>query len=806
VGEYWGRNEMVGTFGIVGISCVSAIGGYILIDSVLALKRDLERRRRKNDQLVVAHSARLVSAWRALESERDGSDALFSDSLASVLSGKAALKRAKEKNAENPDAGARIVVRTKYFDDWLETALNEDPDLMQLVILGAGMDTRAYRMKCLKNVVVFELDHHEVLKVKQSLLKSHRASAGGLPALPCCRGIIRISCDLSCHESTWMRDLLLAGFNPTQRSAWILEGVLYYLSEESVDRLVGNLADLSAPGSRMIASVVLKLSQRQQERIRESERKLELRKPPQHAPEWLEHFALELEAWYFWAAEIVSLEEFYPSSTLQGNSGHLADVVIDLYLKFAVSFSRAKNSVLSTLENIEISTSQPVNSNNVRLGDYFQWACPRPQQFIESFGLIPDECVHLGDSKANFGRISGADKSDGGNTSSSLSNTVYISFHRHPRIVKQADPELPLAQVTKSKTAPAASTSVRKSSSLMDGIPGDQVFSSPSRASTKRVSGLPKQPKTGTMTPLRFSKQFQSVSKEVPENQGSAVTGMFLASVALGATDANTASPRTPATDKKSGADEQQRGGIAVENFRSPHRKEDTIDSGSEISNSRPNVIVEENSRGVPSQVNQIEEITRLESATTSLQSDINRKKNDDSSLTLQSLRNLSPKAETNDDAKDVDKIMLQLNALQQIVKELADDDRMSIATRPTFGGFGTPPDDMSLLGSGKAILRLQVKIQHTSLVENGSELRIVGSERRLGLWDASLAPVLYRHSRRRDLFTEEIIFGAEDIVLEYKYVLVSPYGIIRWEPGPNRFCEIHADEVLVVNDITRFA
>ncbi|AKB37484.1 hypothetical protein MSSAC_2894 [Methanosarcina siciliae C2J] len=64
-----------------------------------------------------------------------------------------------------PGLGNSIRARVRYFDDFVRAAVDEG--LRQLVILGAGYDTRAYRIEGLKGKVrVFEVDHQDTQSVK----------------------------------------------------------------------------------------------------------------------------------------------------------------------------------------------------------------------------------------------------------------------------------------------------------------------------------------------------------------------------------------------------------------------------------------------------------------------------------------------------------------------------------------------------------------------------------------------------------------------------------------------------------------
>ena len=75
-----------------------------------------------------------------------------------------------------PGAFSFVVTRERFFDDYLIRALSEGLD--QLVILGAGFDTRPYRVPGMEKVRVFEVDHPATQTEKRTNLKN------ALPVLP----------------------------------------------------------------------------------------------------------------------------------------------------------------------------------------------------------------------------------------------------------------------------------------------------------------------------------------------------------------------------------------------------------------------------------------------------------------------------------------------------------------------------------------------------------------------------------------------------------------------------------------------
>jgi methyltransferase (TIGR00027 family) len=121
-------------------------------------------------------------------------------------------------------------VRTRFYDDYLRTA-----GCRQVVLLGAGLDARAYRLPWPAGTTVFELDLPPVLALKDRLL-------GAAPT--CTR--VPIPVDL---RDAWDVPLRAAGFDPGQPTAWLAEGLLVYLERPAAQHVLATLTALSAAGS-----------------------------------------------------------------------------------------------------------------------------------------------------------------------------------------------------------------------------------------------------------------------------------------------------------------------------------------------------------------------------------------------------------------------------------------------------------------------------------------------------------------------------------------------------------------------------
>jgi len=189
----------------------------------------------------LAATARATAAWRAVESARAA--ALFHDPWAAALAGQAMVSQLA---SQPPDVQARAasytIVRTRFFDDWLTV----HTDCRQVVLLGAGFDTRAFRLAWPAGTTLWELDQPAVLAAKDAALAGERPSAG------CTRRTL--AADLT--GPAWPQALLEAGLAVDQPTVWLAEGLLPYLEPPAVETLLGQVSDLSAAGSRLGADLV----------------------------------------------------------------------------------------------------------------------------------------------------------------------------------------------------------------------------------------------------------------------------------------------------------------------------------------------------------------------------------------------------------------------------------------------------------------------------------------------------------------------------------------------------------------------
>jgi methyltransferase (TIGR00027 family) len=129
-----------------------------------------------------------------------------------------------------------IVPRTVAIDDAVRARRSP-----QVVILGAGLDGRAWRMPELADVAVFEVDQPASQAEK-------RERSAGLPG----QAPVFVPVDFG-HDKLGAA-LQAAGHHADLATTWIWEGVVPYLTEDQVDATAAEVAEGSAPGSRLIVN------------------------------------------------------------------------------------------------------------------------------------------------------------------------------------------------------------------------------------------------------------------------------------------------------------------------------------------------------------------------------------------------------------------------------------------------------------------------------------------------------------------------------------------------------------------------
>lgn len=134
-----------------------------------------------------------------------------------------------------------LAARTQFFDDQVLAAIFAG--VRQIVILGAGYDDRALRFRS-SGVRFFELDHPATQADKARQIRAVQASAAGLTLAPA---------DFRHHDVAAVLDA--CGHDASQSSLFICEGLLVYLDQPTIARLLAALRARAAAGSTLAASL-----------------------------------------------------------------------------------------------------------------------------------------------------------------------------------------------------------------------------------------------------------------------------------------------------------------------------------------------------------------------------------------------------------------------------------------------------------------------------------------------------------------------------------------------------------------------
>jgi methyltransferase (TIGR00027 family) len=208
-------------------------------------------------------TANLVAGVRALHDAMPERERLFDDGVAAELvPGWLAVPALVARRAPfaaklmrtaarivSADLSEHVVLRTRAIDDALRSALGDgatdprsrsaDKDVRQLVILGAGLDSRAERMPELATVPVFEVDYPASHAFKIARLGDRAAASR----------VKRVAIDF---ERDRLGDVLgAAGFEAATPAFFIWEGVTVYLGVETIAETIAALGALAAPRSRV---------------------------------------------------------------------------------------------------------------------------------------------------------------------------------------------------------------------------------------------------------------------------------------------------------------------------------------------------------------------------------------------------------------------------------------------------------------------------------------------------------------------------------------------------------------------------
>jgi methyltransferase (TIGR00027 family) len=227
-----------------------------------------------------------MALQRAFESHRPSASRLFTDPYASaflrpslrllaVASGVPVLRWLAVRlydAAGGPGPRPSAIVRTKVIDDAVTDAVST---ASQWVLLGAGYDTRAYRLAALAGHRVFEVDHPATQAVKRAVIGRLGLAGGQVTYVPV---------DFE-HDDLASR-LTAAGFDRAAPAGFVWEGVTNYLTSDAVDATLTVIRNLAQAGGLVVLTYV-------------DARALDDPSPFPEAQRWVKAVARAGEPWIF---------------------------------------------------------------------------------------------------------------------------------------------------------------------------------------------------------------------------------------------------------------------------------------------------------------------------------------------------------------------------------------------------------------------------------------------------------------------------------------------------------------------------
>ena len=205
-----------------------------------------------------SYTAEVVAGYRAAESSKPEAERACYDPFASHFLRAAYRAVGKSRlvtkaflwyrvERKYPGSIGEVVGRTRHIDDHLKACIADG--IQQLVVLGAGYDSRAYRFGELRGKVkVFEVDHPATQRVKMDKVKT---ILGRLP-----EHVVYVPVDFD--KQKLGQRLFECGYNRNLKTLFIWEGVTMYITAEAVDETLAFVASHSGEGSSIIFNYAYK--------------------------------------------------------------------------------------------------------------------------------------------------------------------------------------------------------------------------------------------------------------------------------------------------------------------------------------------------------------------------------------------------------------------------------------------------------------------------------------------------------------------------------------------------------------------
>lgn len=184
-----------------------------------------------------SRTALMVAAYRGRATQLP--EAVCDDPWAMRLAGEEGESLSRRWDAHSPSMELWVALRTRFIDDCVVRAL--DAGVEQVVILGAGLDTRAARL-ARPGVRFFEVDQPATQAEKHERL----SSLDGYPV----ESATFVACDFETDD--FLERLASSGHEPSAPSVFVWEGVIYYLAEAAARATLQRIAADIAPSSLLV--------------------------------------------------------------------------------------------------------------------------------------------------------------------------------------------------------------------------------------------------------------------------------------------------------------------------------------------------------------------------------------------------------------------------------------------------------------------------------------------------------------------------------------------------------------------------
>jgi len=183
--------------------------------------------------------ARWSAGAKAYELSLPPDKRVIVDQFAPHYAGRVGMEMVRAMQAINPSIRRAITLRARFMDDYSRECLQNGFE--QVVLLGAGYDSRYLRIPEMRSVQVFELDLSSTQKIKKTLTCQ---LLGRLPD-----HVTYVALDFS--KDSVVEKLLQAGFRRGRKTLFAWEGVTLFLNEDIIAETLGKLAGMG-PGNRVV--------------------------------------------------------------------------------------------------------------------------------------------------------------------------------------------------------------------------------------------------------------------------------------------------------------------------------------------------------------------------------------------------------------------------------------------------------------------------------------------------------------------------------------------------------------------------